>query len=73
MWSKIMYASTKKLKPRLSGKKLHSCTNLTKLNIFTMTELLREIYKVTVEPGLYKCFISSYHKKYRKDYFPGNV
>lgn len=27
MWSKIIYVNTKKLKLRLSGKKLHSCTN----------------------------------------------
>lgn len=30
MWSKIMDANTKKLKPKLSGKKPHCWTNLTK-------------------------------------------
>lgn len=77
MWSKIMYANTKKLKPGLSGKKLVAAQIWEQIwqnqNIFIMTELQMAIYKVTVGPGLYKCFISSYHKKYRKDYFPGNV
>lgn len=52
MWSKIMYANTKKLKPRLSGKKLVAAQIWAQIwqnqYFFIMTELQMAIYKVTV-------------------------
>lgn len=43
MWSKIMYANTKKLKPKLSGKNPHCCTNLKNQNIFASANLQSNI------------------------------